>query len=396
MAAMADLPRLVESAVQGAAHAGCAIAADSAQLAYATLVRAMHSGGAVIEARTAPGDRVVVQLPNSVELIAVNLAVMAAGRVAVALSADAGVERTRMALEATAPSLLVAPRAPEPCACAVVRPLLDGAGALRFEPVAPVPLPSAGAGAAAPAPADLAADAAMILFSSGSTGRPKGVVLRGAGLGWTAQTLAELFGFDASHHELILCPLVHSGAWQRAAATLAAGGCVHVADGATSIASLFEEVAAHGITGFYTPPPLIRYLLKMEADRARRAFATVRTIEIGSAPLSGAELRALLELLPDVRVFVHYGLTECSRAALLDARAHADKLDTVGRAVPGGELAVFDAGGNRAAAGERERSGRAARSSPPATGTIPRRRPSAFPAAGSRPATRAASTPTAS
>ena len=69
---------------------------------------------------------------------------------------------------------------------------------------------------------------------------------------------------------------------------------MHIADGSASIAGLFEDVAEHGITGFYTPPPLIRYLLKIEADRANRALATVRTIEIGSAPVTGDEVRLFM------------------------------------------------------------------------------------------------------
>ena len=98
----------------------------------------------------------------------------------------------------------------------------------------------------------------MILFSSGSTGRPKGVVLRHGSLCWTAQTLARTFGLDRSHAELIISPLSHSGAWQRAAATLSAGGTVVPYEGTLSISGILEYAERHGIHGFYTAPPLIR------------------------------------------------------------------------------------------------------------------------------------------
>jgi acyl-CoA synthetase (AMP-forming)/AMP-acid ligase II len=192
----------------------------------------------------------------------------------------------------------------------------------------------------------------LILFSSGSTGRPKGVVLDHRHLLATARNLSTVFGLGPDHRELIICPLCHSDGWQRCAATWLAGGCVVPSEGMLSVHGLLEDVARLGITGFFTPPPLVRLLFRLGPERLRAGLATCRSIELGSAPLAASELDQLCALVPEARVFFHYGLTECSRAVILDARAHPDKRGTVGRPAPGVELAIVGENRRRLATGQ--------------------------------------------
>ena len=340
------IPDLVRLLI-GREDAGTAIRTSDAVLSYDELARLVETtAGRLLAAGVQPGDRVLVIFSTAVPFIVAVLASMAARCIAVPLSGDTGPGRVRYVVDATAPRVcLVHSEARLPAgASSVVRFGLDGS-ASRFSPD-----PGEHRG---PAPPTRTADEpAMILFSSGSTGRPKGVVLRHGSLCWTAQTLARTFGLDRSHAELIISPLSHSGAWQRAAATLSAGGTVVPYEGTLSISGILEYAERHGIHGFYTAPPLIRYFLK-DVAAVRRALAGTRSIEIGSAPLGESELEQLMDLVPSIRVFVHYGLTECSRGVILDARAHPDKWHTVGRPRPGGDVAVCDESGNPVATGRR-------------------------------------------
>jgi acyl-CoA synthetase (AMP-forming)/AMP-acid ligase II len=224
-----------------------------------------------------------------------------------------------------------------------------GAAAVSFSPW---PSPRTQRGAPPPVTADCAA---LILFTSGSTGEPVGVTLKHRHLTWTARALAAAFELDADHRELIVAPLAHSGAWQRAAATLVGGGCVAFWNGLPSVVGILEEIERLEVTGFFTAPPLLRTILAAPRGVVGRGLRRCRSIEIGSAAVSPTELRLLLELAPGARVFVHYGLTECSRAAILDVRAHPDKLDTVGRCLPGVEVAIRDAEGRDLPRGRRGR-----------------------------------------
>ena len=214
-------------------------------------------------------------------------------------------------------------------------------GHLRFSP-----RPTA-AGGGQPVLAERADRIGVIRYSSGSTGQPKGVPLRQGQLTWTAGTLASVFGLGPSHREIIIAPVTYSGAWGRVAATLYAGGCLVLSQGPLSVQGILEDIETYGATGFFTPPPLVRVLLASPPDTARRALSTCRSIEIGSAPFAARELEQFMDLVPGARVFVHYGLTECSRAVILDTRSHPDKLHTVGRPAPGVEVAIVDDDGRR-------------------------------------------------
>jgi acyl-CoA synthetase (AMP-forming)/AMP-acid ligase II len=188
-------------------------------------------------------------------------------------------------------------------------------------------------------------DPACILYSAGSTGRPKGVVLAHRHLLAIARTLAGAVGMGPAHRDLVIGPMTHSGSWQRVTATLLAGGTVVVFEGTLSVPAVLDDLHRREITGFFTAPPLVRALLRADPGRLAAAAASLRAIEIASAPVAAAELRTLAGRLPGVDVFLQYGLTECSRALILDVRRHPDKLHTVGRPTAGVEVAVVDADG---------------------------------------------------
>ena len=83
----------------------------------------------------------------------------------------------------------------------------------------------------------------------------------------------------------------------------------------------------------------------------RAAFRSIRYVEIGSAAMRPDRKRRLMELLPQARLCMHYGLTEASRAAFMELHAEAADLETVGRPLPGVELSIRDGAGRPVADG---------------------------------------------
>ncbi len=320
------------------------------RLSYGALDRAVREIRAhLVTSGVVAGDRVSLRIPNSPALIAAALAVAAEGAIAVPVDPQSSAVRASWIDEATTPRLsLTTDRSEsESTAASALRLALDpGSGAVTGtleQGRAVVSGRRQTAGLAPPA---------VILFSSGSTGRPKGVVLTHEAVIWSARSLSNLFGFTAAHRELIFAPLAHSGAWQRATATLAAGGEICLFEGPLTVAHLLEATHQLAATGFYTPPHLARYLLNADASRARAGLATIRNLEIGSAAITADELASLLALLPGTDIYVHYGLTECSRATVLDARTHTHKLSSVGRPRPGVDIAIADETGRRLGPGQ--------------------------------------------
>ncbi len=295
------------------------------------------------------GHRVLLVLPNSPEYVVGILAVTSLGALAVPIPEDTGPQRLAYIVETSRPHLCLLAEdssLPPPVRTIRVRVELttpklifsdDPDPQNQDEPTASQPTGDS---------------PAFILFSSGSTGQPKGIVLRHRHLLAAARNLATVCGLAQDHRELIISRMCHSGAWQRVAATLLGAGCLVLPQGPLVVSGLLEDIEQHAITGFYTPPPLVRYLLMTSRDKVRSATATCRSIEIGSAPLAGTELREVMTIIPTARIFVHYGLTECSRAVILDARGYPGKLHTVGKASPGVEVAICEEDGRHLGPGQ--------------------------------------------
>lgn len=347
-----SVPERLTSCLHGIASRGGerpALQTAAGNVSYAELMRSAElTAQQLTRMGVRPGDRILLLLPNSIEFVAGVLGAMTLGCTAVLATVGSGPQRLRRIVELTRPrACLVAEGRTEHLPGLqqqVIGMRASGAGELRFTP-------EAASGGKLEA-AEQASDApALVLFSSGSTGQAKGVVLGHSQVLWTARMLGRVFELDGSHRELLLSSMSHSGAWQRLAATLVAGGSVHLHEGYLSVPGLLSSIEEHQITGFYTPPPLVRYLLQSNREAVRSAFVSCRHIEIGSAALGRAELERMLELLPGVRIVVHYGLTECSRGVILDAGQHPSKLGTVGQAVPGVEIEIRDEAGGRAPLG---------------------------------------------
>ena len=296
-----------------------------------------------------PADRVLVVLPNGIEHVVAVLAVMTVDAIAVPLDVGSGATRVAAAVDQAAPTLaLVDPHGAPPEGVPAAHLRLDASvGAElhdfgdRDRPAAPDSVPVVPETAAA-----------LIRFTSGSTGLPKGVVLGHRQVIATARLLSSVYGLDEDHRELILVSIAHSDGWQRVAATLVGGGTVAFSEGLPTVGGILDDVESLEATGFFVPPPLLRVLLQSVSGRARRVLARCRSIEIGSAVVTPEELRLLMAWAPAARVFVHYGLTECSRAVILDARRHAEKLATVGTPAAGVELKLVSSDGRPASAGQ--------------------------------------------
>ncbi len=325
-----------------------ALCSGAQNLTYADLVALVAALAEALDfLGVGPGQRVLVRLPDSPEHVIAMLALLSLGATAVPQHPAGGRQRLALAAEEVRPFLCLLPPGEEP------PPGLNG-HSLEFDFFAGLSLdghPLEIGGRTLPVPAWEEQAVAMIRFSSGSTGRPKGALLSHGQLLWSARTLSEVFGLGSTHRELLLASMAYSGAWQRLVATFHAGGCAILFQGPPAVPAILEEIRQRQAEGFYTPPPLVRMLLRDDPERVRKAMAGCRTLEIGSAPLNAAELEQLLALLPGARIFVHYGMTECSRAVILNARAHPERLHTVGRPAPGVEVRVVDARGRDLPAG---------------------------------------------
>lgn len=258
-------------------------------------------------ADSAAGDRIVVSLPNSLELIAVVWACVATGRIPVPLD----------------PRLTPHERDPI---------IADVSPALVLDSLVGLDAVTSGV----EADLDPEPRCRPMHFTSGTTGRPKGVW---SGF-WDATDARaalleerELWGFHADDVNLVVSPLYHSAPLRFALGTVLAGGSVAVLP--TFTAEGFCEAAdrLRPTTMFCVPAHLQRLLAHLETA-AQPDLSSFRLVAHAGAPCPDPIRRGAHRLFGIDAVWEFYGSTEGQFTACR-ASEWLEHPGTVGRARPG-------------------------------------------------------------
>lgn len=231
----------------------------------------------------AEGDRVVVSLPNSIELVAIVWACVGTGRIPVPIDPRLTAHERDPIVTEVAPALIL--------------DSLAGLDVLIGDDTADL---------------DPAPRCRPMHFTSGTTGRPKGVW---SGF-WSADDAAsalreerDLWGFSSDDVNLVVSPLYHSAPLRFALGTALAGGSVTVLP--TFTADGFCEAVQHvrPTTMFCVPAHLQRLLAHLETARAPD-LSSFRLVAHAGAPCPDPVRRGTHELFGTDVVWEFYGSTE--------------------------------------------------------------------------------------
>jgi acyl-coenzyme A synthetase/AMP-(fatty) acid ligase len=151
-------------------------------------------------------------------------------------------------------------------------------------------------------------DWCCILYTSGSTGVPKGVPLSHTSQIWWMRTLIKQCDLHAEVVPVAL-PFYHMAGFFLPLLTLATHGTAILMP-KFEVKQLAAALATFPCTFIATITPILARIVhaKQKLDASR--LASVRLIEIGSAPLSRTLYEDIRTLFPSARVLNHYGSTE--------------------------------------------------------------------------------------
>lgn len=309
--------------------AATAVVERGRETAYgALLARAGAIARALLDAGLEPDDRVAVLLDDAPDAIAAFFGILAAGGIAVVINEVLRGPQIAHILRDCGASLLVtvAHLAPgeSPAPETRVRTLLvDGIPtAAAFEPVT-----------------RLDTDPAQIIYTSGSTGRPKGVTVTHGNLWAATRAVTGYLGITSS--DRIAGFLSFSFVYGMSQVLCAAStGAALVVVRSPFAETLVSELRARRVSVLAAVPPLWLQLLDVSAFRAAR-LPDLRLMTNAGGRLPVAAVHALRKAQPHAQLFLMYGLTEALRCTYLPPEDVDRHPDSIGRAIPGGEVLVL-------------------------------------------------------
>jgi len=181
---------------------------------------------------------------------------------------------------------------------------------------------------------------ALIMFTSGATGIPKGVCLSHANLQHTIESITSWAHIEESDRELTTLSLTHLFGLAHCHIYWTLGGTVFLEERLHDVPRLLQKIDRNDISSFPGTPGGFKMIIDQFAELLSRHASRVKYIIVNSAPMEQEYIRKLLELLPNTRVYMYYGLTEASRSSYICYNDHRDQQVTVGRPTPGADICV--------------------------------------------------------
>ncbi len=199
-------------------------------------------------------------------------------------------------------------------------------------------------------------DHPMIMYTGGTTGHPKGVVTSQRAQVLNLYHLAQVQGlaFDETTVYLHHMPMFHATGLN-AALSASAYGTEGVVIPGFDPGLFLNAVEKHQVTETVLVPTMIAMVMQHPEYQPAR-LSSLRRIGYGGMAMPHALLAALQQSAPDIQLLQGYGMTEaCAALTFLTAADHLkgdEQRHSVGRALPGVEVGIFDLDGHRLPAGE--------------------------------------------
>lgn len=327
--------------------------------------RANRVAGWLIDEGVLAGERVVMLLRNGVEYLASYYGILKAGAVAVPLNCELRPEGLGELLAELHPAAVICGSEGEQLLHRVDSDTFGVRLLLVKEPSCSFSHRSARVFAwdevvhdAELADHGLAANAsalASIVYTSGSTGTPKGVMLSHRNIVSNTCSIIQYLGLNENDVQMVVLPFFYVMGKSLLNTHVAVGGTVVVNNEFAYSAPVIRQMAREGVTGFSGVPSTYAYLLHRSPLAAfRDKLPALRyCTQAGGHMAREIKLRLLETLPPHTRLYVMYGATEAAaRLTYVEPELLIEKIDSIGRAIPGVTVRVLDEKGEDVAEGE--------------------------------------------
>lgn len=317
-----------------------AVICGNQALTYAQLAAQIAKVAEKLRARgICPGERVAVDTDRAIEHLIGAVAAMAAGAIAVALPTDPTSRRAIIA--DSKPAAVVVPKpadgsvkdvdAASPSALLQVDGFLEGPEAWDQSVLNRAVRPE---------------EIAMLYYTSGtSSGVRKGVMQSYGQLHNTVHYITQVMRMDSSVCEFVATPTDNAFWFGRCRCIFHVGGTALLSSGVLNPLSIVSALNRHGGNAIAGDTAVFLLLLHHMEKYLVRLGPAIRWMKIASAPMPIEDKRRIIEILPQARIVMNYGLTEAMRTCLLPFEDSPEKLESVGRPSPSVSIRVVDSEG---------------------------------------------------
>jgi long-chain acyl-CoA synthetase len=311
------------------------------------------------------GERVILLSENSLEYVYCFCGILKAGGIAVPLSPDIKPEGLRGLLKELEPKVLI-------YSSKYQRFLqLIGFAELGISQTLGIGLHSAPSGSAGPFSSLETAlegrreenpglsirpeSCAAIMYTSGSGGKPRGVMLSHANIVANTESIVDFLRLTPDDVQMVVLPFCYVMGMSLLNTHLAVGGKVVINNKFAYTASVLDQMAREGVTGFSgVPSTYTQLLFKSPLALYREKLPSLRYCSQAGGHLAKQIKLELFKALPDHTQFiVMYGATEASaRLTYVPPEYLESKLDSIGVPISGVTIDVLSPEGKVARPGE--------------------------------------------
>ncbi len=200
-----------------------------------------------------------------------------------------------------------------------------------------------------------AEDLANIIYTSSSTGKPKGAMLSHGNIVANSLAICDSLHLSWQDIQMVVLPFSYVMGQSLLNTHVAVGGTTVINNRFAYAASVLAQMVAEKVTGFSGVPATYAYLLQRSPLKGYRdKLVDLRYCTQAGGHMARAHKEALREALPDhTQIYIMYGATEGSaRISYLEPDQFANKIESIGKPLPGVHIAILDENGVEVAPGQ--------------------------------------------
>lgn len=196
---------------------------------------------------------------------------------------------------------------------------------------------------------------AAIIYTSGSTGTPKGVMLSHDNIVSNTKVVCEYLRLTEDDIQMVVLPFFYVMGKSLLNTHFATGATVVINNKFAFPAAVLKDMEEERVTGFSGVPSTYAYLLhRSPLAKYRGKLKSLRYCSQAGGHMSRQIKEELRRILPDhTQIFIMYGATEASaRLTYLEPARFWDKMDSIGKPIPGVTLKILDDKGRAVPVGQ--------------------------------------------